>query len=71
MASFTGQPLPGANVPSGVAISPGGAQGLQGGPGLRGAQWFNGAGPPPTPIPNAIPGDYYLDTTSGDIYVVS
>jgi hypothetical protein len=39
--------------------------------GVAGSKWWNGAGAPPTPIPGAVAGDYYLDTTSGDIYVVS
>jgi hypothetical protein len=34
-------------------------------------QWFYGAGPPPTPIAGAISGDFYLNTTNGDIWVVN
>ena len=69
-----GQAVPGTVVPLGSLTATGGPQGNLGqtGPtGPRGATWFNGAGPPPTPISGALPGDYYLDTTSGDIYLVS
>jgi hypothetical protein len=64
-------------VSSGALTSPGGAQGITGGvgptgpQGTRGSTWFNGAGPPPNPIPGSLPGDYYLDTVAGDIYLVS
>lgn len=43
---------------------PAGAQGPQG---PRGAKWFAGDGPPST-VPDAMIGDYYLDRLSGDIY---
>jgi hypothetical protein len=69
-----GQAIPGTVVTSGAATTTGGPQGAMGstGPtGTRGSIWFNGAGPPPTPISGSLPGDYYLDTTSGDVYVVS
>ena len=69
-----GQAVPGTVVPSGSLTSTSGTQGSLGqtGPtGQRGSIWFNGAGPPPNPIPGSLPGDYYLDTTAGDIYVVS
>ena len=69
-----GQAVPGAVVGSGALATPGGPQGTTGsiGPtGPRGNTWFSGAGPPPNPIPGAVPGDYYLDTVAGDIYLVS
>jgi hypothetical protein len=37
-------------------------------PGSPGAKWFDGEGPPQEPIPNSNPGDYYLDTLTGDVY---
>lgn len=40
----------------------------EGTPGLPGAQWWDGEGPPQEPIPGANPGDYYLDTLTGDVY---
>ncbi|NDG76143.1 MAG: collagen-like protein, partial [Synechococcaceae bacterium WB8_1B_136] len=53
-----------------------GPQGLQGvegpaGPqGNRGTGWFTGSGAPTT-VPGSVPGDLYLDQTSGDVYVLS
>ena len=61
--------------PQGIA-GPQGQQGLQGvegpsGPqGSRGTGWFTGSGEPTT-IPGSMPGDLYLDQTSGDVYVLS
>ena len=52
---------------------PQGIQGLQGptGPqGNRGTGWFTGSGAPTT-VPGSVPGDLYLDQTSGDVYVLS
>jgi hypothetical protein len=40
-------------------------------PGTRGSLWFTGAGPPPTPLNGALPGDYYLDSVSGNYYLLS
>lgn len=51
-------------------IGPEGAQGDQGptGPaGPRGSKWFTGAGTP-TSIAGALPGDMYLDTSTGVVY---
>ena len=48
-----------------------GAQGIQGAQGTRGSIWWNGSGPPPTPLPGAIPGDYYLDSLTGNYYLLS
>lgn len=50
-----------------------GPQGDQGDPGPtgpRGATWFTGAGVPMT-VPGAVVGDLYLDTITGDVYVLS
>ena len=58
-------------------IGPAGPQGSQGihGPagsaGERGTGWFNGTGAPAADIPGAIPGDLYLDNTTGDVYTLS
>lgn len=52
---------------------PQGDQGIQGVPGSAGTPgtvWFNGTGAP-TSVPGAVAGDYYLDTASGDVYVLS
>jgi hypothetical protein len=61
--------------PAGIAGQDGaqGPQGVQGvkgdrGPaGVRGSQWHQGAGTPGT-ITGALPGDMYLDTSTGTIY---
>ena len=69
------QGIPGPQGPQGLQGEPG-PQGLQGveGPsgsqGSRGTGWFTGSGAPTT-VPGAIPGDLYLDQTSGDVYVLS
>lgn len=50
-----------------------GPQGDQGDPGptgARGATWFTGAGAPTT-VPGSMVGDLYLDTATGDVYVLS
>jgi hypothetical protein len=55
-----------------VTISvPTGGVGPQGPAGTPGSKWWNGAGAPPDPIPGAVAGDYYLNTTNGDVYQVS
>jgi hypothetical protein len=60
---------PGTMVPSGSLVSPGGGQGVQGIQGVQGSTWHNGVGPPPaTGIPA---GDYYLDTSTGDVYAIT
>jgi hypothetical protein len=66
----------GAQGPPGTtgAQGPTGSQGPQGptgatGPaGTRGSVWLTGTGPPSGAAPGILPGDMYLDTTSGDIY---
>lgn len=63
---------PGATGPAG----PQGVQGVQGpagaaGPaGERGTGWFVGSGPPPASIAGSKTGDLYLDTSTGDVYVL-
>lgn len=37
----------------------------------RGSQWFTGASDPPLDLPGSMPGDYYLNTTSGDVFIFS
>jgi hypothetical protein len=50
-----------------VTISvPTGGQGPAGTPGTK---WWNGVGAPGT-IPGSNPGDYYLDTSNGNVYVL-
>jgi phage baseplate assembly protein W len=46
-------------------------QGITGPTGQRGSIWFNGTTDPPATIPNSLPGDYYLNTVSGDVFLVS
>lgn len=48
-----------------------GPAGPAGPPGEDGTAWFDGAGPPVEPLPDAMPGDYYLDTITGDVYVLT
>lgn len=55
-------------------VGPTGPQGIQGiqGPqgiqGLPGENWYSGAGVPPSNIPGSLVGDWYLNTTTGDVY---
>lgn len=58
------------------AQGPQGDQGIQGPKGdtgtagARGSKWFTGAGAPGT-VSGSLPGDMYLDTTTGDVYALS
>jgi hypothetical protein len=53
---------------SGLSLAgPQGQTGAKGDPGARGNGWFIGAGIP-TNVPNAVVGDLYLDTATGDVY---
>lgn len=47
-----------------------GSQGPAGAPGTRGSKWFTGNGTPGT-IAGSLPGDMYLDQTTGDTYTLS
>jgi hypothetical protein len=47
-----------------------GDTGNTGAPGTRGSQWYTGTGAPGT-ISGSIPGDKYLDTSSGDVYTLT
>lgn len=38
---------------------------------VRGVAWHWGNGPPQDPLPDAQPGDFYLDVDSGDLYLVT
>jgi hypothetical protein len=75
VAGPTGNTGPQGAVGPAGATGPPGAQGVQGatgstGPaGTRGSIWLTGAGPPASPA-GLLPGDMYLDTTSGDIYQI-
>jgi hypothetical protein len=64
-----GQAVPGTVVTAGATTTTGGPQGALGVTGTRGATWWNGTGPPGT-ITGSLPGDYYLDTLTGDVYVL-
>jgi hypothetical protein len=58
----------GAWVPIGGSGTGGG--GTPGPPGTPGSRWYDGPGPPPDPYPGARAGDYYLDTVTGDVYLL-
>lgn len=63
-------PIEGDQGPAGPAgiQGPAGPQGLQGLPGsFTGPGWWYGEGPPGTLV-GSHPGDYYVDTSSGNIY---
>lgn len=62
-------PSPGTVVGSGALVTPGGDQGLAGAQGPIGAKWFTGTGAPGT-ITGSRPGDLYLDTATGDVWVL-
>ncbi len=61
--------LPGPTGPQGPAgvMGPAGPQGAQGLPGAAGAVWRNGTGVPAGSL--GIDGDYYLDISTGDVYL--
>jgi hypothetical protein len=48
------------------ATGPTGQQGVAGTPGSK---WYNGSSDPVT-VSGAIPGDYYLNSTSGDVFTL-
>lgn len=56
----------GAQGPTGAT----GATGATGPQGIAGTKWWNGTGAPTPPPTGSVPGDYYLDTASGDVYVL-
>lgn len=47
-----------------------GATGSPGSPGARGSKWFTGAGSP-SGVGGSVAGDFYLDTSTGDVYELS
>ena len=66
-------PIEGSPGPSDWSQGPPGstgAKGDRGEAGTRGTYWWNGNGPPAT-VGSAQPQDYYLDLTTGDVYVLS
>jgi hypothetical protein len=78
-AGASGPAGPVGNTGPAGGTGPSGPQGIQGpigssgpaGPaGTRGTGWYVGSGAPPTTIPGSITGDMYLDTVSGDVYVL-
>ena len=48
-------------------IGPDGPAGTQG---VRGTGWFTGVGVP-TYVPGSVPGDLYLESVTGDVYVLN
>ncbi len=48
-------------------IGPDGPDGVQG---VRGTGWFTGTGAP-TDVPGSVPGDLYLESVTGDVYVLN
>lgn len=56
----------GPEGPAGPA-GPTGAAGPEGPAGTRGSQWYTGTGAPGT-ISGSLPGDKYLDTSTGNVY---
>jgi hypothetical protein len=62
----------GSQGPTGATGSqgPAGSTGPQGNPGTRGSLWFTGSGSPGA-ISGALPGDYYLDSATGNYYLLS
>lgn len=51
----------------GAPGEPGADSTVAGPPGARGSKWFSGTGAP-SGVTGSAPGDYYLDTASGDVY---
>jgi len=47
-----------------------GTPGTAGAKGDRGTTWFTGSGAPSS-IPTSLAGDLYLDTGTGDVYLLS
>lgn len=74
-AAFAVQGAQGSTGPTG-ATGPAGAQGPQGNTGstgaagARGSQWFTGTGAPGT-VAGSLPGDLYLDVSTGDVYTLA
>lgn len=62
----------GPQGPAGTAGATGatGATGPQGAAGAAGTKWWNGTTDPSPPPSGSVPGDYYLNTTTGDIWVL-
>ena len=58
---------------TGVQGPPGpqGPQGVAGPAGKDGAVWWNGVGPPTPPPVASKAGDYYLNTSNGDVYLLT
>jgi hypothetical protein len=61
---------PAEELPPPAIIGPPGPPGPQGPPGRPGSKWFSGP-INPVVVPDAIPGDYYLNVISGEIFTLS
>jgi hypothetical protein len=57
-------------VDGGSIQGPPGPAGADGAAGPRGTSWFTGTGAPPAEISGALPGDLYLDLSTGDVYTL-
>lgn len=57
----------GAQGPQGIQGTQGTA-GTAGAAGARGSKWFTGTVSPPTGVTGSQAGDFYLNTTNGDVY---
>jgi hypothetical protein len=51
----------------GFYIAACGEKGDKGDPGEKGTKWFDGFGPP-SMVPGAAEGDYYVDVETGKVY---
>ena len=72
-AHLTATLQPGADlsyVIDSITVPVPGPEGPPGPAGEDGTKWFDGEGPPLGPIVGAAPGDYYLDTLSGNVWVL-
>lgn len=58
-------------VDGGSIQGPPGPPGAQGSQGARGNGWFTGPGDPPELVAGAIPGDLWLNATTGAVYKLS
>lgn len=64
-------PVPLTGGPTTYPQGPPGSTGPQGQKGDRGSYWWQGSGPPIGTSDPFKPNDMYLDTLTGDVYVLS
>lgn len=69
-ANIKGDPGPQGETGATGAAGSQGPAGDAGPAGERGSKWFTGSGAP-TSVPGSIAGDMYLDTATGDVYLLS